>query len=231
MKWSNKAANTLEWSGEITNREQKEQVASRIAARVKEGDVIGVGSGSTSFLAIQAIGRRMLAEKLNVVAIPTSTEVALACTVLGIPTTTLLNMKPDWCFDGADEVDPDNNLIKGRGGQMFAEKLLISSSPENYILVDESKLVPVLGKKFPVPVEVFPEALHLVENELMALGAAEVRLRLGKGKDGPVVTESGNFILDARFEQIGTDLEKRIKVIPGVIESGLFMGYNVSIVR
>ncbi len=231
MKWSNKVAGTLEWSGEITNREQKEQVASRIASRVKDGDVIGVGSGSTSFLAIQAIGRRVLAEKLSVVGIPTSAEVALACTVLGIPTTTLLNKKPDWCFDGADEVDPNNNLIKGRGGQMFAEKLLISSSPENYILVDESKMVPALGKKFPVPVEVFPQAVHLVENELMSLGAAEIRLRLGKGKDGPVITESGNFILDARFEQIETELEKKIKLIPGVIESGLFIGYNVTIVR
>lgn len=231
MKWSNKIANKIEWSGEISNREQKEKVAEYIAQRVKNGDVIGVGSGSTAFLAVQAIAKRIKDEGLSITAIPTSHEVSLTCAILEIPTTTLLQKKPDWAFDGADEVDQKNNLIKGRGGAMFAEKLVISSSLESYILVDQSKFVSFLGEKFPVPVEVDPRAINLVETRLEAFKATEINLRLAKGKDGPVITEEGNVILDVRFEKIENDFEKEIKAIPGVIETGLFIGYNVKIVK
>ena len=96
----------------------------------------------------------------NVLAIPTSHEVSLTCSILGIPTSTLLNARPDWSFDGADEVDPQKNLIKGRGGAMFAEKLVMKSSPENYILVDQSKFVENLGAKVAVPIEVDPRAVN-----------------------------------------------------------------------
>jgi ribose 5-phosphate isomerase A len=225
MRWSTKIATTLEWSGEIINKKAKE----RVAKMVKDGDVIGMGSGSTVFLAIQAIGRRIMNEGIRITAIPTSLEGALACTALGISTTSLFQEKPDWAFDGADEVDPDSNLIKGRGGAMFKEKMLLVSSPKTYIVVDSSKLVKKLGEKFPIPVEAVPSSVHFVENKLITLGASEVRLRLAKAKDGPVITESGNFILDVRFPQITTDLEKEIKLITGVIESGLFIGYNLEI--
>lgn len=231
MRWTNKIANTLQWANEISNREQKEAVANQIAKRVKDGDVIGFGSGSTAFLAIQAISKRIKEENLKIMAIPTSYEIKMTCAILGIPTVSLMEMKPDWGFDGADEVDADNNLIKGRGGAMFAEKLVMKSSPENYILVDDSKLVKNLGEKFAVPVEVFPNAIHLVEESLNQLGATEVQIRLAKKKDGAVITEAGNFILDVRFAQIKQGLEKEIKAIPGVIESGLFMGYNVKILK
>lgn len=230
MKWSNDIANTIEWFGEISNRDQKEQAAAKIAERVKDGDVIGVGSGSTSFLALQAIGRRANEEGLIITAVPTSAEVALTCAVLGIPTTTLLQKRPDWAFDGADEVDTHGNLIKGRGGAMFAEKLVLKSAQERFILVDYSKMVKFLGEKFPVPVEVFPAAIHLVETELVSLGAHEIKMRPAKGKDGPVITEAGNFILDVRFKKIEADFERAVKAIPGVIESGLFIGYNVKVV-
>lgn len=229
MKWMNKIATTLQWNSEISNREPKEAVARQIAERVKDGDVIGVGSGSTSFLALQAISRKIAEEKLNVVAIPTSHEVAMACSILGVNTTSLLHLRPDWAFDGADEVDPDRNLIKGRGGAMFAEKLVIKSSPENYILVDPSKFVDKLGSKFAVPVEVDPRAVQLVETTLTSLKAVDVQMRMAKSKDGPVITEAGNLILDVKFSDIGTDMERDIKSIPGVIESGLFIGYNVEI--
>lgn len=148
---------------------------------------------------------------------------------MGIPLTTLFENKPDWLFDGADEVDPDKNLIKGRGGAMFKEKLLISSSAKNYIIVDDSKLVKKLGTNFPVPIEVFPTALLHVEEELKKIGAGELLLRPAKGKDGPIITENGNLILDARFHDIGKDMEHAIKSITGVIESGLFINYNVEI--
>lgn len=231
MKWTNKIATLNQWVGEITNKEQKEQIAIQIASKVKDGDTIGVGSGSTSYLAIQEIGRKIQKEKISITAIPTSVEVALACAAYGIPATTLAQKKPDWAFDGADEVDKNNNLIKGRGGAMFIEKLVLSSSSENYILVDESKMVNSLGDKFPIPVEVYPRAIHLVETRLVSMGATEVKLRPAKGKDGPVITEAGNLILDVRFSRIGLDYEKEIKSIPGVIESGLFIGYKVNIIK
>ena len=132
-------------------------------------------------------------------------------------------------FDGADEVDPDRNLIKGRGGALFKEKLLISSSNRTFILVDESKQVSFLGSRFPVPVEVFPMALPYVEREIRAMGASRTQLRPAKGKDGPVITESGNLILDAWFSNIHSSLEKEIKSVTGVIENGLFMGYDVEV--
>ncbi|WP_026693978.1 ribose 5-phosphate isomerase A [Peribacillus kribbensis] len=228
MKWTNKIATTLEW-GDISNKEQKEAVAEKVAQRVKDGDVIGVGSGSTSFLALQAISRKVKNEGLTVTAVPTSQEVSNACSILGIPTSTLLNVRPDWAFDGADEVDGQKNLIKGRGGALFAEKLVMKSSPENYILVDESKFVTRLGEKFAVPIEVDPRAIHLVEEELLKYKAREITQRMAVSKDGPVITEAGNLILDVRFEEIGSGFEKEIKSIPGVIETGLFMGYNVEI--
>lgn len=229
MIWDNKIATTLQWSREISNKEQKEKVADKIAERVKNGDVIGVGSGSTSFLALLAISKKAKEQNLSVLAIPTSHEVSLTCSILGLNTSTLLNARPDWSFDGADEVDPQKSLIKGRGGAMFAEKLVMKSSPENYILVDPSKFVSYLGEKFATPIEVDPRAVNLVEVELLKLGANDINLRLAVSKDGPVITEAGNLILDVRFDKITSDYEKEIKSIPGVIESGLFINYNVEI--
>ncbi|TVX99733.1 ribose 5-phosphate isomerase A [Cohnella terricola] len=229
MIWENKIATTLQWTKEISNREQKEAVAAKIAERVKDGDVIGVGSGSTSYLALLAISKKVKEQKLNVLAIPTSHEVSMTCSIMGLPTSTLLNARPDWYFDGADEVDSRKNLIKGRGGAMFAEKLVMKSAPENYILVDSSKFVSHLGEKFAAPIEVDPRAVNLVETELAKLGAKEVQIRMAVAKDGPVITEAGNLILDVRFNKIEDGYEKEVKSIPGVIESGLFMGYNLEI--
>lgn len=219
----------LEWSAEIINRSGKEKVANEIAAKVKDGDVLGVGSGSTSYLALLAIADRVKTEKLNIKAIPTSLEITMFCSKLGIPVTSLMEHTPDWLFDGADEVDSNKSLIKGRGGAMFKEKMLMCSSPRNYIIVDESKVVDKLGTNFPVPIEVFPQALLLVESGLKKLDATEIKLRPAKGKDGPVITENGNLIIDCRFGEIGPGLEKEIKSITGVIESGLFMGYDLEI--
>jgi ribose 5-phosphate isomerase A len=229
MNWQSDILNTLEWSATIINLEGKQKVANEIATRVKDGDILGVGSGSTVYVALVAIAKRIKEEGLKVKAIPTSVEISLFCAKLGIPLTTLFENKPDWLFDGADEVDPDKNLIKGRGGAMFKEKLLISSSAKNYIIVDDSKLVKKLGTNFPVPIEVFPTALLHVEEELKKIGAGELLLRPAKGKDGPIITENGNLILDARFHDIGKDMEHAIKSITGVIESGLFINYNVEI--
>lgn len=230
MKWNKNIIDNLQWSAEITNREGKERVAAQIAAKVQNGQVVGAGSGSTVYLALTEIAKRIKKEGLQIQVIPASFEISMTCTQLHIPQTTLMSYKPDWTFDGADEVDPNHNLIKGRGGAMYKEKLLICNSKETYIIVDESKFVDHLGSKFPIPVEVFPISMLYVEQELRLLGAKNISLRMAKGKDGPIITENNNFILDAHFDQIDAQLEKQIKGITGVLDSGLFIGYNPQIV-
>jgi len=229
MNWERLAVRDA-WSGDVSNRAAKEELGRRIAERVQDGQVIGVGSGSTSYIAIHAIAERARKERLSVTAVCTSQEVTLACVALDLPVASLLQRRPDWAFDGADEVDPERNLIKGRGGAMFMEKIVMHASPRNFILVDQSKLVTKLGEKFPIPVEVLPITLRLVEGELAAIGATAIVMRLAVKKDGPVITEHGNFILDVRFKEIHKALERDIKSIPGVIESGLFIGRDVEIV-
>lgn len=229
MNWNKDILSKIEFNN-ISNREEKEKVAKKITDKVKNGDVIGFGSGSTSYLTILEIADKIKRENINVTAIPTSHEVELLCNFLNIPTTTLLNKKPDWGFDGADEVDNNNWLIKGRGGAMFREKLNIANSNLTYILIDNSKLVSKLGTKFPVPVECYPYAINHVKEKLQLLGASEIILRKAVSKDGPVITETGNIILDTKFNEISEHLEKDIKSITGVIESGLFIGYNIEII-
>lgn len=221
---------SLEWGQTISNRQQKLIIANRIAAKVSDGDIIGVGSGSTVYLALQSIARRIEREHLHIYAIPTSHEIKLTCARLGIPLTSLWEHTPHWTFDGADEIDPDYNMIKGRGGAMFKEKLLITSSPKTYIVADASKRVEKLGSLFPVPVEVFPDALIHVEKMLRLFNPSEIKLRMAEGKDGPVITENGNLILDVRFPEIPSYLESALKAITGVIESGLFINYKVEVI-
>lgn len=189
MNWNEDEKQISLWNGEISNLEEKERIAKKLAEKVKDGDVIGVGSGSTAYLATKAIAERMKKENLHITAIPTSYEIRMLCENLGIPTTTLIAQKPDWAFDGADEVNDKKWLIKGRGGAMYNEKLNIAASKLTYILVDNSKMVENICDKFPIPVEVNPEAINLVREKLNEMGAESIVLRLAKGKDGPVVTE------------------------------------------
>ena len=231
MDWNSDILRSLSWGeGAISNLETKQKVADYIAGKVQNGDIIGVGSGSTSYLALLAISQRIKNKKLHIKAIPTSVEIALSCSKLGIPITSLYEHRPDWYFDGADEVDPNSHLIKGRGGAMFKEKLMMSASEQNFIIVDTSKLVDKLGSKSLVPVEVFPTALMSVEAKLQTLGANQILLRLAQGKDGPVISENGNLILDVFFDNIDKDMENKIKCITGVIESGLFQNQVVEII-
>ncbi len=229
MDWNKETVQKMEWNGEISNYEDKLRIAKKIVEKVKDGDVIGVGSGSTSFIAVKEIAKRMKEENLHITAIPTSYEINLLCNELGIPTASLLDKKPDWSFDGADEVNDKNWIIKGRGAAMYREKLNIASSKVTYILVDESKFVKNLCDKFPIPVEVTPMAINYVREELFKLGAESVTLRPAKGKDGPVITEKGNVILDTVLRNVNENTEKELKGITGVLDSGLFIGYNVVI--
>lgn len=229
MNWDKNILTKIDYIN-IKNKEDKENVARKIAQKVKDGDVIGFGSGSTSYLTIFAIAEKIKKEGIHITAIPTSYEVELLCNYLKIPISTLLNKKPDWSFDGADEVDKNKWLIKGRGGAMFREKLNIANSKITYILVDNSKIVDKLGEKFCIPVECYIQSVNYVKEELFMLGAKEVEIRKAISKDGPVITESGSVILDTKFDNIEEYLEKDIKSITGVIESGLFIGYPLEII-
>ncbi len=230
MNWDKDILNKIEFDN-ISNLEEKKKLGETIAKKVEDGQVIGFGSGSTSYMATIAIADRVKAEGLNIIAIPTSYEIKMLCTYLGIKTASLTECKPDWSFDGADEVNNNKWLIKGRGGAMFKEKLNIANSPITYILIDKTKKVSNLGERFKVPVECVLESINYVKQELTKLGGRDITLRKAVGKDGPIITENSNVILDVKFENIEEKLERQIKSIPGVVESGLFIGYNVEILE
>lgn len=231
MNWDKEILQKPMWKEEISNREAKERVANTVAEFVKDGDVIGFGSGSTSYLTAISIAQKVKRENLHITAIPTSYEIEMLCTYLEIPMAKITEKKPDWCFDGADEVDNDNWMIKGRGAAMFNEKLNIKNSQKTYILIDESKIVSRLGTNFAIPVEVLPQSLNYVKQELHNMGASHIELRMALKKDGPVITQNGNLIIDVNFDNIDQFMEKKLKEITGVIETGLFIGYNVEIIK
>lgn len=227
MSWDTPLATDSIWTKDISHREEKEKIAETIAEYARDGDVIGVGSGSTAYLTIMALGW----SKKDVLCIPTSHESELACIQQGLKITSLRDKRPDWCFDGADEIDPFGHMIKGRGGAMFREKMVMDACTGNrFILVDESKKVKDLGEKTAIPVEIHPDAIYLVEQHLRIKGATDITLRMATQKDGPVITENRNLILDVKFDGVPAHFDETLKAIPGVIETGLFMGYDPVIV-
>ena len=208
---------------DITNFEEKEKIAEKIINNVKNNQTIGFGSGTTSYIMCMKIAEKTKKENLNIKAVTTSDEIENFCKENDIETISLSEATIDWAFDGADEIDEKGNMIKGLGRAMFREKLNILSSPKTYILADHTKFVKEIGKKNPVPVEVFPSALKYVSEKLKEIGANETIFR--------GMTDNNNAILDAKFNMIENTLEKKIKLIPGVIESGLFIGYNIEIIK
>lgn len=221
--WSSPLSSRSFWVKEITNRTDKEKIAEKVAAYAQDGDVIGVGSGSTAYLTILALGWL----KKDVVCIPTSYETEWTCQQQGLKTTSLSSARPDWCFDGADEIDPFGNMIKGRGGAMVREKMVMTACKgERLILIDPSKKVKDLGEKCAVPVEVRPESLFEAEEAIRGFNPRDIHLRMAVAKDGPVITEGGNIILDVRFDYIAFDLDKNLSSLPGVVGTGLFMGFD-----
>ena len=213
----------LDWKNHIEHREEKEKLAQKMAERVKDGEVVGFGSGTTSYLTTIAIGEKVKKEGIKIKAIPTSNVIKKLCQELGIEVTTLEQEKPDWCFDGADEVDKEGNMIKGMGAAMFREKLNMVNSKENYILIDKSKCVEKLGEKHPIPIECDKQAVHYVREQVKQLGAKKIEQRYEETDEkAPFITDNGNYILHAWFEDIHPSLEKELKQIVGVIETGLF---------
>lgn len=228
LEFANKVALLKEELGftNISHLEEKEKIGEEIASKVKGGEKIGFGSGSTAFLAAIAIAKKVKKNNISISCIPTSLEISHLIASLGLPLGELNEVELDFCFDGADEVDAKGRLIKGRGAALTKEKIVLSNAKKAYILVDKSKFVSSLGEKFFTPIEVLPSAAYAVKRKLIALGASSLSLRkAGLSKDGPVITENGNFIIDAKFVDVENDLEFRINNIPGVVENGLFLNY------
>ncbi|HET9094657.1 MAG TPA: ribose 5-phosphate isomerase A [Solirubrobacteraceae bacterium] len=224
------ASSALRWPERVSNLEEKRAAGERIAARVVDGSLVGIGSGSATYMALWAIGRRVQRESLGIRIVTSSYETEVAAQTLGIPTLPLGSVRPEWGVDGADEVDPDGRVLKGRGGAMFMEKILWSTCARMYLAIDATKHVERLGQGFPIPIEVDRHGVELTGRELEARGCASWTLRLAGGKDGPVVTESGNLIIDAWFDRIPAGLHAQLKALPGVIETGLFEGYAFEII-
>jgi len=202
----------------------KKLVGLEAALRVEDGMVVGLGTGSTTYHFIISLAERLKEEELDVLGIPTSYQSYFLAVDLGIPVTTLDEHQPDLAVDGADEVDPYLNLIKGGGAAHTREKIVDYAARTFLVIVDESKIVAQLGE-FPVPVEVLPLALNTVKKHLESMGGTP-RLRMAHMKDGPVVSDNNNFILDVEFEDIPHPvlLEKELNNIPGVLENGIFTG-------
>ncbi|WP_299410237.1 ribose-5-phosphate isomerase RpiA [Acaryochloris sp. IP29b_bin.148] len=205
----------------------KQQVGKAAADRVQSGSIIGLGTGSTTAFAIQFLGDRIKSGELtNIKGIPTSFQASVLAKQYGIPLTTLDEVdRIHIGIDGADEVDPQKNLIKGGGAAHTREKVVDSLAEQFIVVVDQSKIVDKLGSTFPVPVEVLPMAIAPVMQALEKLGG-KPELRMGVKKDGPVITDQGNMVLDVTFSGIPNppELEKTINNIPGVLENGIFVG-------
>ena len=152
------------------------------------------------------------------------------CNYYDIPVAKLNEVDLDWSFDGTDECDKNNNLIKGQGAAMFKEKLNFVNAPKVYILADKTKFVDKLCQNYPIPIECDKDAEKYVISELLKLNVKSYNIR---NKDEKTfITENGNIIIDAFFEDVSFDLEKRLKLIVGVIETGLFMGYeNIEVLK
>jgi ribose 5-phosphate isomerase A len=204
----------------------KRNAALEAVKHIKDGFVMGLGSGSTVAYAAEEIGKRIKAEKLCVKAVPTSYQAFMLAVENGIPTTTLEeNPTPDLTIDGADQIDENLNLIKGMGGALTREKIVAAASKTLIIIADERKKAKILGENGQkVPIEVLPFAAPFVIRKLSELGG-KPKIREGTGKVGPVVTDNGNFIVDVDFGLIKNpeELEKKLKMIPGVVETGLFV--------
>jgi len=197
---------------------------------VKSGMKLGLGTGSTAIHAVRRVGELLsLGVLRDICAFATSFQTEMECEKLKIPVYSLnsrqLSDGLDLTIDGADEVDPHNQLIKGGGGALLIEKLTAYSSESFAIVIDESKLKDHLGTNFPIPVEVIPEARVQTIKTLEKLGATVI-IREALRKAGPVITEHGNIILDIRFETPVDPIAMEIELnrIPGVVENGIFTG-------
>ena len=206
--------------------QMKQAVAKAAVDKIQNGMILGLGSGSTAAFMIEALALKIKSGEIkDIVGVTTSFQGEVLATELGIPLKSLSSVSEiDLAIDGADEVDPKFQLIKGGGACHVQEKLVASLAKKFIVVVDSTKLVEKLNLDFKLPVEVLPTAWKQVQKTLIDFGG-EGNLRMAQKKAGPVVTDQGNLILDLTFSN-GIDqpelLESQINNIPGVLENGLF---------
>jgi ribose 5-phosphate isomerase A len=204
----------------------KQQAAIQAVTHVRSGMAVGLGTGSTAKYAILEIGRLIQENKLSsIVGVPTSDASARLATENGIPLAELTAAGVDVAIDGADEIDPNLDLIKGHGGAMVREKLVEFNAKLFIVVADSSKLVNQLGEKFSVPVEMLQWGYKATLIQLAAV-APQVQVRQHMKDGQPVISDNGNFIAHCSFTDIknARDTEDRIRYIPGVVGTGLFLG-------
>jgi ribose 5-phosphate isomerase A len=205
----------------------KQEVGKAAAALVQSGTIVGLGTGSTTAYAIEYLGQRLKSGEIkDIKGIPTSFQAEVLAKKYEIPLTTLDAVDHiDIAIDGADEVDPQKNLIKGGGAAHTREKVVDALANQFVVVVDANKLVDRLGSTFLLPVEVIPMAITPVMRAIEKLGG-KPELRMGVKKAGPVITDQGNMVVDVKFDAIDNpaELEKTLNNIPGVLENGLFVG-------
>lgn len=209
----------------------KRKTGERAAHFVKTGMTVGLGTGSTVYYTLLELARRMKDEKLVIIGIPTSRATESIAQKLGIPLATLeLHPVIDLTIDGADEVDPALELIKGLGGALLREKIVARNSREEIIVVDEGKMVTKLGTRSPLPVEVLSFGHLTLEDIFTELGSRPVLRKLDDGT--PFITDSGNYVYDLHFQGIDDPawLERELNNLPGVVENGLFLGMATRVI-
>ena len=207
----------------LSSLEMKKRAGAKAAQLVQEGMIVGLGSGSTAHWLITELGNRNQKEDLRITAVPTSRETEKLATQLGIGCTTLNNVdKIDLTIDGADEIDPQWQLIKGGGGALLQEKMVAAFSERLIIIADHTKLVPQLGR-FPLGIEVIPYGWKIIAQQLQQQYGINISLR--QKNAGPYLTDHGHYILDAAFGHIEDPraLDQQLRAIPGVVETGLFV--------
>jgi ribose 5-phosphate isomerase A len=208
---------------ERSQKDLKYRAAIQAIDFIHPGQIVGLGTGSTVYFALVELGRRVR-EGLDIVGIPTSEATERIAREFGIPIVPLTEIQEvDVVIDGADEIDEKFNMIKGGGGALTREKLVALAGKNRVIIIDESKLVLKLGSKSRLPIEILPYAWAQVEKKLKDLNC---RPTLRRNEDKIFETDNGNYIFDCQFKEINhpVELDKRIKLISGVVESGLFLG-------
>jgi len=215
-----------------SNLQAKEEAATRSVEFIKNNMKVGLGTGSTTAIAIKKLGERIQKEGLKIECCVTSFQSFLLAKEYNIPVYSIQYFSSlDLTIDGADEVDSEFNLIKGGGAAHTLEKIVHSMSNQFICIVDESKHVKRLGEKFPVPIEVIPEAISIVQKQIEKLNPVNMQIRMAQKKDGPVITDKGNFVLDVKFENFHPEeLEIKLNSIPGVVENGIFSLYKPHLV-
>ena len=213
--------------------ELKKAAGVRAADMIKDGMTVGLGTGSTAAHMVNRLAERIKNEGLSVVGVSTSWSTTLQCRSLGIPLKEMGEVSHlDMVIDGADEIDDQRNLIKGRGAAHLLEKIVASMTDNYVIIADSGKKVNKLGEKFAVPLETIPGAIAVVTERVKKLGG-DLKVRMGApGKDGPVISDCGNLIADAKFgiienpDKLARDLEH----IVGIVGHGLFVGMATKVI-